>query len=195
MSANLAPSILDVGNGCALVHIAGWPSIMGNQDVMVHIVPADTMGAIEQTAALFREYAASLAVNLSFQNFDAEVAELPGKYAPPTGALLLAFVDEPPSEPKAAPVGCVSLRRIDDTACEMKRLYVQPKFRGRGIGRTLTLAVIDEARHAGYRRMRLDTLPEMEQAQVMYRSLGFKDAPPYRFNPIPGARFLELALR
>ncbi len=161
---------------------------------MLRIVPADSKDALHHVSALFREYAASLTVNLSFQDFDIEVAELPGEYAPPDGRLLLAFVDDPQRAPSASPAGCVALRKFEGAICEMKRLYVRRGFRGRGIGRTLSLAAIDAARQAGYRRMRLDTLPEMEQAQAMYRSLGFQDVPPYRFNPVPGARFLELAL-
>lgn len=161
---------------------------------MLRIVPADSKDAIHHVSALFREYAASLTVNLSFQDFENEVAGLPGEYAPPDGRLLLAFVDEPQAAPSVEPAGCVALRKFDGAICEMKRLYVRREFRGRGIGRTLSLAAIDAARQAGYLRMRLDTLPEMEQAQAMYRSLGFQDVPPYRFNPVPGARFLELAL-
>ena len=133
---------------------------------------------------LLREYEASLGVSLDFQNFDDEVAELPGAYAPPVGALLLA----------AQNAGCVALRRIDDETCELKRLYVRPAWRGHGLGRQLTFAALDRARALGYRRVRLDTLPGMERAQALYAELGFREIAPYRPNPVPGARFLELEL-
>jgi len=167
---------------------------------MLRIAPADTQETIYQASVLFRQYAAALAVDLSFQNFDTELATLPGEYAPPEGTLLLAFVGEMPSSaashssssPQAA--GCVALRKIDEHLCEMKRLYVRSQYRGRGVGRALALAVMDIARTIGYRSMRLDTLPQMGEAQSLYSSLGFHEIPPYRYNPVPGARFLEIAL-
>jgi putative acetyltransferase len=182
---------------------------------MPRIVQADTKELINHSASLFREYASGLSVNLSFQNFEKELAELPGGYAPPEGRLLLAFPDEnleasqqarlPVSSASFAssasstsssprPAGCIALRKTDSSTCEMKRLYVRPEFRGHRLGRTLALAAIQAAREIGYQRMRLDTLPEMAEAQVLYRSLGFKEIPPYRFNPIPGTRYLELDL-
>jgi ribosomal protein S18 acetylase RimI-like enzyme len=167
---------------------------------MLRILPADTKEAIYQASVLFREYAEALAVDLSFQNFDTEVAELPGEYAPPGGALLLAFDEEMPS-PAAShssnslpAAGCVALRKIDGYFCEMKRLYVRSRYRGRGVGRALALAVMDIARTKGYCSMRLDTLPQMGEAQSLYSSLGFHDIAPYRYNPVPGARFLEIVL-
>ena len=138
---------------------------------------------IEEVRALVREYAASLPFALDFQDFDRELNELPGDYAPPRGALLLA--------PGA---GCVGLRPIDGTTCEMKRLYVRPSARGTGLGRRLAEAAITEARTLGYKQMRLDTVPGMDSAQSLYERLGFEDIAPYRANPIPGARFLELQL-
>lgn len=133
---------------------------------------------------LLREYEASLGVSLDFQGFDDEVAELPGAYAPPHGALLIASDD----------AGCVALRRIDEQTCELKRLYVRPAWRGLGLGRQLTLAALDRARELGYRQVRLDTLPGMERAQALYDELGFREIAAYRRNPVPGARFLELEL-
>jgi GNAT superfamily N-acetyltransferase len=138
---------------------------------------------VEEVRALVREYAASLPFALDFQDFDRELNELPGDYAPPKGALLLA-----------RGAGCVGLRPIDETTCEMKRLYVRPSARGTGLGRRLAEAAITKARTLGYTRMRLDTVPGMDSAQSLYEHLGFEDIPPYRANPIPGARFLELEL-
>jgi putative acetyltransferase len=134
---------------------------------------------------LFSEYASSLSFDLSFQDFRKEVEELPGEYSPPDGCLLLA------SE-HGSIAGCCALRRLSNDTCEMKRLYVRPGFRGKGTGKALAEAVIEEARRMGYRKMRLDTVPSMAQAIDLYRKLGFKEIRPYRFNPIPGALFMEL---
>lgn len=136
---------------------------------------------------LLREYADTLDFSLDFQEFDRELASLPGEYAPPGGALLVASAEE-------AVAGCVGLRRLDDSTCEMKRLYVAAARRGHGLGAALAAAVIAEARRLGYARMRLDTVPGMETAQALYERLGFREIPPYRLNPVPGARFLELDL-
>jgi putative acetyltransferase len=165
---------------------------------MLRVISADSREAVQTAAMLFREYAASLTVDLSFQEFETELAELPGEYAPPQGRLLLAFI-EGSSEghlgsEASGLAGCVALRQIDRTTCEMKRLYIRPQFRGQGVGRGLARAVMDAARRMGYRRMRLDTLPEMAEAQALYRSLGFREIPSYRFNPVPGARFFEIEL-
>jgi len=141
--------------------------------------------AIADVRALFLEYAESLSFPLDFQGFEQELASLPGPYAPPDGALLVAAVD-------GAPAGCVAYRRLDGATCEMKRLYVRPPFRGHGLGRRLTLELIATAREQGYTFMRLDTTPEMAAAQELYRSLGFRSIGPYRPNQIAGARFLEL---
>ena len=138
-------------------------------------------------AALFRRYADGLDVDLGFQDFEAELASLPGRYAPPAGRLLLAWRGD-------TPVGCVALRPLSDGACEMKRLYVAPQARGERLGRRLAMRVCDEARQAGHARIRLDTLPSMTAAIGLYESLGFVPIAPYVFNPVPGARFLELAL-
>lgn len=136
---------------------------------------------------LFRAYEAEMGIGLCFQGFESELAGLPGEYAPPSGRLLLAWVDD-------RPVGCVALRRIDDGICEMKRLYLEPPSRRGGSGRRLTLALIREARAIGYHQMRLDTLPVMQAAVELYRTLGFRSIPPYRHNPIEGALYLELDL-
>jgi GNAT superfamily N-acetyltransferase len=143
---------------------------------------------IEIARALFREYAASLGFDLSFQNFEQELAELPGDYAPPGGRLYLAFE-------KGRPAGCVALRRISDDDCEMKRFYVCPLYRGKGVGKKLATLVIGDARQIGYKRILLDTVPAMKRAIRLYRVLGFKPIPAYRENPIPGASFMELTLR
>jgi putative acetyltransferase len=157
-------------------------------DSALKIVPAASPQMLDHARTLFREYAAALGVDLCFQNFDRELAALPGDYAPPTGRLLLAYLND-------SPAGCVALRKLDADDCEMKRLYVRPSARGKKIGLSLANAVIAAARQLGYARMRLDTLPSMTEAQSMYAALGFRDIPAYRHNPVPGSRFLELALR
>lgn len=154
---------------------------------MLEIVRAESLEQIAEARALFQEYAASLGFDLDFQGFEAELAGLPGAYAPPQGRLLLAFHD-------GRPAGCVALRELEDGICEMKRLYVRPDFQGLRIGRALAEAVISEARGIGYSRMRLDTVPAMGKAQALYRALGFREIPPYRFNPVPGTVFLEVFL-
>jgi putative acetyltransferase len=142
---------------------------------------------MDAVRGLLREYAASLAFDLDFQDFDRELATLPGAYEAPHGALLGARV-------QGALAGCVALRRIDDERGELKRLYVRPGARGSGLGHALADAAIDEARRLGYRRLLLDTTPGMERAQALYERLGFVDTGPYTQNPVPGTRFLELEL-
>src|SRR5213083_62777 len=154
----------------------------------MEIVRAVTPEQVADARALFREYERSLGIDLCFQGFEQELAGLPGAYAPPRGRLLLAADGD-------ALAGCVALRPLDGVACEMKRLYVRPAFRGRRAGRRLAEAVIAEARAIGYARMRLDTLPSMREAIALYRALGFVAIAPYCANPVPGARFLELDLR
>jgi putative acetyltransferase len=142
---------------------------------------------LAEVRLLFEEYAATIGFSLSFQGFEEELASLPGRYAPPSGRLLLARID-------SLIVGCVALRKIDDGVCEMKRLFVRPAHLGKGIGRLLAQAIIDEGRAAGYRFMRLDTVPSMNAAMALYESLGFHDIAAYTGNPIEGARFMECAL-
>jgi putative acetyltransferase len=154
---------------------------------VIHPVPARTAAQLSDARDLFLEYESAIGFDLCFQDFDREVAELPGEYAPPRGALLLAMAEE-------RPVGCVALRALDERTCELKRLYVRPVARGRGVGRLLCETVIAEARSRGYDRMRLDTVPQMAEAIALYRALGFTATGPYRHNPIPGALFMELAL-
>ena len=151
----------------------------------------ETLADVEPVREILREYARSLAIDLQFQNFEAELAELPGEYAPPSGQLLLAFIGD-------ALAGCGGLRALPDVdhanACEMKRLYVRPAFRRFGLGRVLAEALLDEARRAGYSTMLLDTLDEMESARELYATLGFEETAPYYFNPIPGAHYLKVDL-
>ncbi len=151
-----------------------------------------SLGAEDRASAalardLFLEYADSLDFDLDFQDFDRELAELPGEYSYPDGRLLIAFVS-------GKPAGCVALRRIEEAICEMKRLYVRTEFRGKGVGRMLARKIIDEARKIGYRRMRLDTVSSMREAISLYRSFGFKEISQYRVNPRPDAMFFELDL-
>ena len=154
---------------------------------MIQIVQAQSEQDIARVHELFLEYADSLGVDLCFQDFEQELAALPGKYTPPSGSLLIAKEDE-------TLVGCVALRKLDDKVGEMKRLYLRPAFRGRGAGRALALAIIAEARVIGYGRLRLDTLPMMSEARKLYYSLGFKEIKPYVYNPIEGTLYLELTL-
>jgi GNAT superfamily N-acetyltransferase len=142
---------------------------------------------LDDVRGLLREYAASLAFDLDFQGFDRELADLPGAYDAPHGALLGARAG-------GALAGCVALRRIDDERGELKRLYVRPDERRTGLGLALAEAAIDEARRLGYRRILLDTTPGMEKAQALYERLGFVDTEPYTQNPVPGTRFLALEL-
>jgi putative acetyltransferase len=159
-------------------------------------IQAETPAQIAQARELFLEYANSLGFSLCFQNFEQELAGLPGEYSPPSGRLLLA-------EYESQLAGCVALHRLDagsgskgaSEICEMKRLYLRPAFRGKGLGRALADRIIAEARQIGYRRMRLDTVePIMNDAVTMYRRFGFKEIAAYCNNPMPGALYMELVL-
>jgi len=154
--------------------------------VSIDIVPATSEDHIAAARRLFKEYEASLGIELTFQGFAQEVAGLPGAYAPPGGRLLLAT--------GAEPAGCVALRPLDGGVCEMKRLYVRPTARGARLGRRLAETVIREARSIGYARVRLDTLPSMQEAFALYQTLGFREIAPYYATPIVGTRFMELSL-
>lgn len=143
------------------------------------MIRAATARDLPSIRELLHEYATSLGVDLSFQDFDRELETLDTYYE-----LILV----------SPPEGCIALRRIDETTCEMKRLYVRPSARGKGLGRKLAEALIAEAKRRGYMRMRLDTLPSMREAMSLYEALGFRDIEAYRFNPIAGSRFLELDL-
>ncbi len=157
----------------------------------ITLLVAQTPSELQAVRELFGEYAGSLSVDLCFQNFDAELAGLPGDYAPPDGGLLLALVD-------GQPAGCVAMRPLPDSdhtnACEMKRLYVRPSFRRYGLGRQLTQQLMDMASQAGHSCMLLDTLDDMEAARSLYETLGFFEIPPYYFNPLPGAHYLKVVL-
>jgi ribosomal protein S18 acetylase RimI-like enzyme len=151
------------------------------------VTVVDDHTRLEDVRALFREYATSLPFDLAFQGFKEELARLPGEYAPPGGRLLVALM-------QGRATGCVGVRPLEGDVCEMKRLYVRPDARGLGVGRALAEAAVDAARAAGYARMRLDTVPSMDAARALYRRLGFRPIPAYRFNPVPGAEYLELSL-
>lgn len=145
---------------------------------------AESAEHLDIAKKLFLEYAHSLEFSLGFQDFEEEIADLPGRYGPPDGCLLLAFSNDEPA-------GCVALRKMEEGICEMKRLFVRPEYRGGGIGKTLSVKIIEEAGKIGYNKMRLDTLGTMKEAISIYRRQGFRDIKPYRFNPFENAVFLE----
>lgn len=157
----------------------------------VELLTPQKAAELDAVREIFREYAASLALDLAFQDFEQELATLPGDYAMPRGALLLALVD-------GAVAGCCALRPLDTAdypnACEMKRLYVRPAFRGLGVGRQLAEAVMDAARVNAYAHVLLDTLDEMEAARTLYEDLGFREIAPYYHNPVPGAHYLKASV-
>ncbi len=158
----------------------------GDKDGL-NIVRVERGPILNNLRDLFVEYAESLDFDLDFQNFKEELAQLPGEYASPDGCLFIAFYGD-------LPVGCVGLRKMEGNICEMKRLYVRPRYRTLGIGKVLAESIIQEARSKGYERMRLDTVPSMKKARALYYALGFKEIKPYRYNPIKGAMFMEKML-
>ena len=152
----------------------------------MRVYQANTHEDVDHARTLFEEYAAGLGISLCFQNFDQELKNLPGDYAPPNGRLLLATEDDQLA-------GCIALRKLGPGVCEMKRLFVRPAYRGTGLGRVLVQSIIDEARKLGYTHMRLDTLPgRMDPAVALYRSIGFTEIEPYYQHE--GAKFMELSL-
>ncbi|HSD60891.1 MAG TPA: GNAT family N-acetyltransferase [Burkholderiales bacterium] len=154
----------------------------------MYVVQVNGPGSdVESVRELFREYAASLGFSLDFQGFEEEIAHLPGEYAPPEGRLLVAVK-------KGQAVGCAALRRLDAETCEMKRLYVKSLYRRSGIARALAYGLVADARRIGYRRMRLDTLPVMGEARLLYQHMGFREIAPYYQNPLPGTVYMELRL-
>ena len=153
----------------------------------MEIIQAQSAAYLDAARTLFVEYADSLGIDFCFQGFQQELAGLPGAYAPPDGRLLLAVDGDQVA-------GCVAVRKLDDGIGEMKRLYVQPGHRAKGFGRRLTEAIIQEARDIGYKKMRLDSVASLKEAAVLYRSLGFREIPPYRYNPLPDVVFMELEL-
>jgi ribosomal protein S18 acetylase RimI-like enzyme len=155
---------------------------------MAEIRPAQFPADLDAVLEIFTEYVNSPSVSLDFQGNAQDFANLPGKYTPPKGAILLAWHE-------GAVVGCVAMRPVDAAICEMKRLYVRPAGRGLGLGRQLAEAIVSSARDAGYVELRLDVLPEFDRAREIYVSLGFRPAEPVAYNPVPGTEFLGLALR
>ena len=171
-----------------LIAAVALPYGQASDTLAMEFIQASSSEHLNQARQLFREYEAWLNLDLCFQNFEKELLELPGTYAPPAGRLLLGFADNELA-------GCVALRKLSDEVCEMKRLFLRPQFHGRGLGRELAKRIIEEARVIGYRRMRLDTLSEqMRSAIGLYRALGFREIAPYYKNPVPGALFMELIL-
>jgi putative acetyltransferase len=155
----------------------------------VQLTQVESGSALEEIRSLFLEYAQSLDFDLCFQNFDAELRELPGRYRPPEGRLILCEVD-------GSAAGCIALKPLEPGICEMKRLFVRPAFRGRQLGVLLAKHIINEARVIGYSAMRLDTIRgRMDNAIALYSSVGFREIPPYYKNPVPNAFFMELRLQ
>jgi ribosomal protein S18 acetylase RimI-like enzyme len=154
---------------------------------MIELMHARSKRDLPTVRKLFREYAALLGFSLQFQDFEEELAGLPGDYAPPHGEIVLAYYG-------GRIAGCAALRRIDGGTCEMKRLYVRSRYRGKGIGRRLAETIVDDARALGFRSMKLDTVYSMVEAIHLYRSMGFTETAPYRYNPLSGVIYFELEL-
>ena len=154
---------------------------------MIEFIQVESDEHLDCIRELFKEYEKSLGFDLDFQDFEMELAELPGEYAAPDGCLLLAFYENEVA-------GCAGLRKLEQGICEMKRMYVRSNFRGKGIGRVMSVRIIEIARAIGYKHMRLDTIDTMRTAISLYKSLDFKKIEPYRYNPINGASYMELSL-
>jgi len=170
---------------CAVAYDDFLPISAASADRIIR--QADTETELEIIRTLFREYVKELGDNLDFQGFEEELDHLPGEYSQPHGSLFLAWVE-------GVPAGCIALRQIDGSTCEMKRLFVRPRYRSLKIGRTLVETIVADARSRGYRTMKLDTLERLQAAYHLYRSFGFRDTAPYTYNPLPGAVFMELEL-
>ncbi len=176
-------------------NFAGWlnpePPSNPTVDTMAELVFPESVSDWADVRQLLLEYAGGLGVDLCFQDFDRELAQLPGAYEPPWGTMRLARID-------GTPAGCCALRPLDAVdyanACEMKRLFVRPQFRGLGLGRRLAEEILEAARLAGYACVLLDTLDDMETARAMYQDLGFVEIPPYYYNPVAGSHYLKAAL-
>jgi ribosomal protein S18 acetylase RimI-like enzyme len=155
----------------------------------IEVAYVESGSELEEIRSLFLEYAQSLNFSLCFQSFDKELQDLPGRYAPPQGRLILCRMN-------GAAAGCIALKPLHNGLCEMKRLFVRPEFRGKSIGLKLVTRLIEDAKQIGYPAMRLDTIAgKMDPAIALYRRLGFKEIPPYYENPVPGAAFFELAIK
>ena len=163
-------------------------TIVNNKKCIIEFKQITGQDMIEEVKQLFLEYAQSLKVNLDFQDFETELMALPGKYGPPDGVLIIALDD-------GTAVGCAGLRKINEGTCEMKRLYIRDDYKGLGIGKRLSTMIIEEASRLNYHDIRLDTLASLKKALDLYISLGFYDIEPYTYNPIEGARFMELRLK
>ncbi|MFX0018530.1 MAG: GNAT family N-acetyltransferase [Promethearchaeota archaeon] len=158
-----------------------------NNHKIFKVLEAGSNEQLKNVRRIFKDYSNYLNIDLEFQDFEEELNNLPGEYKPPLGCILLAFYNN-------TLIGCVALRKFEEKICEMKRLYVKPQFRSRGFGKNLAKAIINKAIKIGYKSMRLDTLPFMKEAISLYKSLGFKEMKPYRYNPFKGAKFFELEL-
>lgn len=152
---------------------------------MIELIQVEKLEHLREIKQLFTAYSTALRFDLDFQDYKNEIASLPGEYAPPSGRLYLAVYH-------GITAGCIALRKLEPMICEMKRMYVKPDFRRKGIGRIMAQKVIDDARYIGYQRMRLDTINTMKAAIALYKSLGFTEIPPYCFNPVKGACYMEL---
>lgn len=161
---------------------------MSKQPIDTTIREVDNAADYATAGQLFREYAASLDFDLDFQDFEEELSHLPKHYGPPKGCILLAFAAEEPA-------GCIAIRSFSETQAELKRMFVRPAFRGQSLGRKLLKEIFAKAALAGYRSILLDTVPAMQDAIHLYRQMGFNDIAPYRFNPIPGALFMEAIIQ